>query len=182
MPAIRISPRLLVTIAALAALCAGLVVGEFRHVNSAAAAPVAQAAPTALNQDLSMRLMQAAVAAASQANVKESFSIVDANGNELMMVHGDGANFFTSDIARGKANATAAFGVSGAAWAQSLTQNPGFWGSLSSLGRPLVTAQGSLPIMIDGVRVVAMGASGGSGQQDEDFVRAAFNAVGLTTP
>ena len=129
-----------------------------------------------------MRLVQAAVAAASQNNLRQSFSIVDANGNELMMVHMDGANFFTADIARGKANATAAFGVFGTAWTQSLSQNPGFWGSLSSLGRPIVTAQGSLPIVIDGTRVGAMAASGGTAQQDEDMVRAAFGAVGLSTP
>ncbi len=145
-------------------------------------AAASQPAPTTLNLDLSMRLMQAAVTAANQANVKESFSIVDVNGNELMMAHMDGANFLTPDLAKGKANATAAIGIWGAAWPQRISQNPSFFSSLYGLGRPIVTAQGSIPIMINGVRVGAMGAAGGTSQQDEDFVRAAFNGVGLTPP
>lgn len=183
--------RFLTVLGILAALSVGLVVGSLRPVDQASAnspamalaesrAPRApQASHKSLTTDLSMQLMQAAIDHARQNDLRMSFAVVDASGNAMASVRMDGAGFLTLEIASGKAYATAAFGRPTAALAAAVPQNPTFWNSLTSLGHPIVLAPGALPIIVDDVQVGAMGGSGGTGQQDEDAVRAALDAAGL---
>jgi uncharacterized protein GlcG (DUF336 family) len=189
MVTIRIGLRFLAILGMLTALGIGFFLGSLRPVNLAAASstsgliqvqsPPAQQSGPILTTDLSLQLIQSARDYAHENNLNLSFAIADASGNAKASLRMDGARFITLEIAAGKAYAAAAFGRSTAAISSGFSQNPAFWQSLFSLGHPIVLAQGALPIVVDEVTVGAMGASGGSSQQDEDSVRAALDAAGL---
>ena len=83
----------------------------------------------------------------------------------------DGAGFATAEIAWGKAWTAAAWGLASGALAERIGADPSFAAAVSvaTAGR-FTPRQGALPLPEGG----AVGASGGSSQQDEDVVRAAI--------
>jgi len=124
-------------------------------------------------------MIQGAVTYAREHNYRQSFAVVDAHGNLVATVRMDGARFLTPETARAKAYSSAAYGRPSGMLGQDYHDNPAFWGSLGSLGRPIVPSQGALPILANGVQVGAMGAGGGTSQEDEDAVRAGIAAGGF---
>ncbi len=104
-----------------------------------------------------------------------SFAVVDAGGHLVALHRMDGAAFTTPDIALGKAWTAAAYRAPSAATGEKMRDLPVFSASISVMTHGRFTPQiGGLPIT-DGDEVIgAMGASGGTGQQDEDVVRAAL--------
>ena len=144
-------------------------------------APAGPPTPT-LTMDLALQMIQGAIAYARERNLRMGIAVVDAHGNLVASVRMDGARFLTPETARAKAYASAAYGRPSAALMESYRENPAFWGSLGSLGRPIVPSQGALPIMLGGVQIGAMGCGGGTSQQDEDTVRAGIAAAGLQAP
>jgi len=174
------------------ALLVGIVAGSLRPVALAAAAdraappaallqaPSAQAGPK-ITLDMSARMMRAAIDYAQANNTPSSFVILDAGGHVLGSVRMDGALPFTIEFARGKAFGSAIAGRSSASLNDSYQNNPALWGGAINLGYngPLLPARGALPIVMNGVLVGAMGASGAPAQEDENAVAAALAAVGL---
>ncbi len=104
-----------------------------------------------------------------------SFAVVDAGGHLVALHRMDGAAWTTPDIALGKAWTAAAYRAPSAATGEKMRDLPVFSASISVMTHGRFTPQiGGLPIT-DGDEVIgAMGASGGTGQQDEDVVRAAL--------
>lgn len=135
--------------------------------------------PPALPLELALRMIQGALAYAQECGYRMGLAVVDAHGNLVAAVRMDGARFLTPETARAKAYAAAAYGRSGATMMEAYRDNPAFWGSLGSLGRPIVPSQGALPVLQNGVQIGAMGCGGGTSQQDEDTVRAGIIAAGL---
>jgi uncharacterized protein GlcG (DUF336 family) len=133
-----------------------------------------------LSLDQALQLIQGAVGHAREHGYRMGFAVVDAHGNLLAAARMDGARFLTPETARAKAYASAAYGRPGSALMEAFRENPAFWGMLGSLGRPIVPSQGGVPIFVDGEQVGAMGAGGGSSSEDEETVRAALTAAGLT--
>jgi glc operon protein GlcG len=133
-----------------------------------------------LTMDQALQMIQGAVAKAREQGTRMGIAVVDAHGNLVAAVRMDGARFLTPETARAKAYATAAYGRPGAMLMESYRENPAFWASLGSLGRPIVPSQGSLPIMAGGVQIGAIGCGGGTSQQDEDCARAGITAAGLS--
>ncbi|HLI28319.1 MAG TPA: heme-binding protein [Chloroflexota bacterium] len=171
-------------VVAVLGLVAGLALGTARApVGAAAAAPAAPAEQggTSLNYDQAARLVQAAMEYAQAHNYRMSFVVLDAGGHLLAAGRMDGAHFLTPEIARGKAYAPAATGRSGSAMTESFQANPALWGNAAALGygAPLLPARGALPLFRNGVLLGAMGASGGTAEQDEEAVRAALQALGF---
>ena len=142
------------------------------------AGTVGQGAPT-LTMDDALQMINGAVAYARERGYRMGLAVVDAHGNLLASVRMDGARFLTPETARGKAYASAAYGRPSRLLSEGYKENPAFWGSLGSLGRPIVPSQGALPIMRGDVQVGAMGAGGGTSQEDEDTVRAGIAAGGF---
>src|SRR3712207_3191382 len=101
------------------------------------AAPEGQATPT-LTLDQALQMLQGAIAYARERNYRMGLALVDAHGNLVAAVRMDGARFLTPETARAKAYASAAYGRPSAALMESYRENPAFWGSLGSLGRPIV--------------------------------------------
>jgi uncharacterized protein GlcG (DUF336 family) len=192
MVVIRIGPRGLAFLGMAVALGVGLLIGSLRPVERVVAAPqpapAAEVAPAALAQagprlslEQATRMLAAASAYAHDHNFRMSFAVLDAGGHVIAAARMDGAMPFTAEFARGKAYGAAVSGRSGAALGESYQNNPGLWGNAAGIGYgvPLLPARGSLPIMMNGVLVGGIGASGGPAQEDENAVRAGLVAVGL---
>src|SRR3954471_24061474 len=105
-----------------------------------------------------------------------AFAVVDAGGHLVALQRMDGAPWIAPEVAIGKAWTAAAYGLPSAAQGEKMKELHAFSAAISAATHGRYTPQiGGLPIT-DGDSVIgAMGASGGTGQQDEDCVRAALS-------
>ena len=113
---------------------------------------------------------------AERQELRLSFAVVDAGGHLVASQRMDGAPWITPEVALGKAWTAAAWGTPSAAQGEKMKELHAFSAAISAATHGRFTPQiGGLPITDDGGAVIgAMGASGGTGQQDEDAVRAAL--------
>ena len=107
--------------------------------------------------------------------------VVDESGNVKAAQRDDGASMFRVDVALGKAWAAAAFGVSSRALGERAKENPNFFVSMASTaqGRFLPQAGAVLIKVEDGMIIGAVGASGGSGDEDEEICAHGVATAGL---
>jgi len=108
-------------------------------------------------------------------------AVLDASGHTVALQREDGATPLRVDIAIGKAYAAAGMGVASRVLHQRAQDNPVFFNALasSSLGR-FIPQTGAVAILgPDGALLGAVGASGGTGAQDEAICAAGVNAAGL---
>jgi uncharacterized protein GlcG (DUF336 family) len=105
-----------------------------------------------------------------------AFAVVDEGGHVVALHRMDGAPWIAPEVALGKAWTAAAYRAPSAAQGEKMRELHAFSSALSAATDGRFTPQiGGLPITGDGGAVTgAMGASGGTGQQDEDIVRAAL--------
>ncbi len=193
MVVIRIGPRGLALLGMVLTLGIGLVVGSLRPAELVAAAsrpavppadvlaaPLAQAGPK-ITLEQATRMLAGAIGYARDNNFNQSFAILDAGGHVIASARMDGATLLTIEFARGKAYGTAVSGRPSASLQESYQNNPALWGGAYALGYggPLLPGRGALPVVMNGVLVGAMGASGAPAIEDENAVRAGLAAVGL---
>ena len=137
---------------------------------------------------LSLTLTQAntiiatALATSKDAGYKPmAVAVLDESGNLKAFAREDGASMFRFEVAQGKAWGAVAMGASSRVLGQRAKDNPNFFVSLAA------TAQGKfLPqtgaVLIkdaDGNVLGAVGASGGTGDEDEAICMAGVTAAGL---
>ena len=122
------------------------------------------------------RIVRAAVAKAEEMNVKLSVAVCDETGRLLAFNRMDGAIWLGAYAAEGKAVASAGLGRASSELA-GLAESPVFAALQAMEGGHLVPAQGALPIRKGGELVGAVGASGGTGQEDEDCARAGLESL-----
>ena len=114
-----------------------------------------------------------AEAAAVEMGIGLTCAVVDSRGTLVALARMDNARYFTTDVAVGKARASAAFGAPSGA----LT-NVGALGLGTIIeGGGMLFLQGAVPIMKNGQPVGAMGCSGAASQQDEDAAKAGVAAM-----
>jgi len=109
--------------------------------------------------------------------------VLDHSGHMVALQREDGATMIRNDIALGKAWAAAGLGVASGVLHQRAQGNPVFFNALaaSSHGR-FIPQQGAVAIRdVDGTLLGAVGASGGSGAEDEAICAAGVRAAGLVT-
>ena len=122
------------------------------------------------------RSLQAAKAKALEMGVKLSISVVDERGDLKCMVRMDGAPWRTPYISRGKARASACFGIpSGDLTDRAMT--PVLRAVMEVERGEFVPGQGALPIIRNGELIGAIGGSDGTAQEDEDASRAGVNVL-----
>ena len=123
-------------------------------------------------------LIAAGIEEAGRQDLKLAFAVVDAAGHLVASARMDGAPWIAPEVALGKAWTAAAYRAPSAAQGEKMKELHAFSASISAATGGRYTPQiGGLPITDDGGAVIgAMGASGGTGQQDEDVVRAALTA------
>lgn len=110
-------------------------------------------------------------------------AVLDASGNLKAFAGEDGASMFRFDIARAKAWGAVGMGVSSRALAQRAKDNPNFFVALAATsGGKFLPQPGAVVIKDAGGAVLgAVGASGGTGDEDEEICRAGVAAAGLVS-
>jgi glc operon protein GlcG len=169
----------LATLTAAAAATILLAAGQAFAQQPAPPAPPAAAAPPAPTPGptlaQALKAMDLAKTVADRLNVKLSCVVVDSRGDLVAVTRMDGARYYTTDVARGKALTSATFGRASGEMNQ-FGSTPMFQNFNTAAQGRLYPIQGALPIQKNNATIGAMGCSGASSQQDEDAVRAALAA------
>lgn len=120
--------------------------------------------------------------AATEIGVPMTFAVMDTGGHLVALSRMDGAPWITADVAQGKAWTAAAYGAPSAAQKEKMAPMPNFSSALTAMTAGRYTPQtGAVPVFRDGTLLGALGASGGTGDQDEAACAAAVAATGLST-
>lgn len=108
-------------------------------------------------------------------------AVVDTSGHLIAAQRDDGASMFRFDVAFGKAWGAVAMGCSSATLAARAADNPNFFGALASTSRGRLLAQPGAVLIrsAEGALIGAVGASGGTGEQDAACCAAGVTAAGL---
>src|SRR3954453_1350782 len=121
-------------------------------------------------------LIAAGIEEAERQGLTLAFAVVDAGGHLVALQRMDGTPWIAPEVAVGKAWTAAAYGVPSAAQGEKMKELHAFSAAISAATGGRYTPQiGGLPIPDGDTVIGAMGASGGTGQQDEDCVRAALS-------
>lgn len=131
----------------------------------------------ALSYEQAMKALDAALAKAAEMGIAVAVAVVDEKGFPVALGRMDGARYFTSETATGKAKASALFGNSSGRLAQNV---PGAIAQAASeaTGGRAIFWQGAVPIRIGAELVGAIGASGSTSENDEVVSQAGANALG----
>ena len=107
--------------------------------------------------------------------------VVDAAAQAIAFAREDGASALRLDIAHGKAGAAIGMGVSSRALAVRAKDMPAFFGTIATNAQqPFIPQTGAVLITnAQGDIVGAVGASGGTGDEDEEIVISGIGAAGL---
>lgn len=138
----------------------------------------------------SLTLAQAnTIIAAALAKSKESgfqpmaIAVLDAAGNLKAFASEDGASMFRFDVARAKAWGSVGMGVSSRVLGERAKTNPNFFVSLAATANGKFLPQTGAVVIKDaqGQMLGAVGASGGTGDEDEAICQAGVAAAGLVS-
>lgn len=127
-------------------------------------------------------IINAALAKARASGFKPmGVAVVDAGGNLKAFASEDGASMFRFDVARGKAWGAVGMGVSSRTLAERARDNPNFFVSLASAAQGRFLPQTGAVVIknAQGDVLGAVGASGGTGDEDELICIAGVAAAGL---
>jgi uncharacterized protein GlcG (DUF336 family) len=123
-------------------------------------------------------LIAAGERAAAAEGLALAFAVVDAGGHLVALHRMDGAPWIAPQVALGKAWTAAAYRAPSAAQGEKMAELHAFSAAISAATGGRYTPQiGGLPVFEGDALIGAMGASGGTGRQDEDAVRAALEAA-----
>ena len=136
--------------------------------------------------DLTLAQANQIIAAALQRSTDSGYQpmavvVLDAAGHTKSAQRQDGASMFRIDIASGKAWASIAMGAASRVLTQRAKDLPAFFGALAATGGgKFIPQTGAVLIkQADGSVIGAVGASGGTGDEDEEICIAGIKAVGL---
>lgn len=131
-----------------------------------------------LTAEAAHRAVFAAVAKARDLGVAVNACVVDAGGNQIAFLRGDGAFLPSGQIARDKAYTALGFATASGALYDALAGEPPVLAGI--LAQPGVAAfAGGLPIRVAGTLVGGIGVSGASAEQDETCARAGLTSIGI---
>jgi uncharacterized protein GlcG (DUF336 family) len=134
-----------------------------------------------LTIDEAMTLCSAARDAATDLEVPMSFAVMDPAGHLVAFARMDGAPWVSADVAQGKAWTAAAYGAPSDAQKQKMEPMPNFATAVTAMTHGRYTPQtGAVPVYRDGTLLGALGASGGTGAQDEQVCSTAVEKAGFS--
>ena len=110
-------------------------------------------------------------------------AVLDASGNLKAFASEDGASMFRFDVARAKAWGAVGMGVSSRTLAERAKGNPNFFVALAATADGKFLPQTGAVVIkdADGKVIGAVGASGGTGDEDELICKAGVEAAGLAS-
>jgi uncharacterized protein GlcG (DUF336 family) len=120
-------------------------------------------------------LLEAALAKATEINVPASVAVLDATRELAAFGRQDRAPLLTGEVAVAKAYASASLRQPSGDLADATTPAGPLFGLAHGSSRALVTFAGGFPLIVDGDIVGAVGASGGSLEEDITIARAALD-------
>lgn len=129
-------------------------------------------------------IIEGALAHRQDAKIKPlAVVVLDASGNVVAAQREDNASMFRMDIALGKAWGAAAMGCSSRALGNRAKDNPAFFTTLAATakGRFLPQTGAVLIVGDNGAILGAVGASGGTGEEDEACCIKGIEAAGMQT-
>lgn len=129
------------------------------------------------------QIVAAALAKSKERGFKPmGIAVLDAAGNLKVYASEDGASMFRFDVARAKAWGAVGMGVSSRALAERAKDNPNFFVSLAATAQGKFLPQTGAVVIrnAQGEVIGAVGASGGTGDEDELICVAGVQAAGLT--
>jgi len=134
-----------------------------------------------LTHDQALSLLAAARTESERVGIPMSFAVMDPYGHLVASLRLDGAPWISAEVAQGKAWTSAAYGMPSAGQKTKMDPLPNFAGALTEMTHGKFTPQpGAVPVFDGGRLLGAIGASGGTGQEDEDVCSAAVQAAGLS--
>jgi uncharacterized protein GlcG (DUF336 family) len=128
--------------------------------------------------DRGLELLAAVRIEAERRSLALAMCVVDGGGNVIASARMDGAALGAMQLAVGKAYTAVLWGTRSGYFMQSTQPGGDDWGFNATDPRIVVYA-GGVPLLVDGVLVGGLGASGGTAVQDEECVEAAARAVGF---
>jgi glc operon protein GlcG len=131
-----------------------------------------------LSLEDAQRVLAAGLAQAESIGAAVSVAVVDARGDLVTLARMEGAGYAAAEIARGKAQAAAMFGLPSQAY-QEMATAPIMQRINELSGGTVVFFQGGAPIKRDGVVIGGIGASGFASQPqyDEETSQAGADAL-----
>jgi len=128
-----------------------------------------------LTLEVASRYLEKAQAKAREMGVSMSFAVLDAAGHLVALHRMDKAPWLSAEIAQGKAYTSAAFRAPSHSIAERLGALPMFTTAITvtTHGR-FMPQMGGLPIKFGDELVGAIGASGGTGEQDLQVIQEAI--------
>ena len=139
---------------------------------------------TTLTLDQANRIISAALAASREAGYKPmGIAVLDDAGQLKAFAREDGASMFRFEVAQAKAWGAVGMGASSRVLGQRAKDNPNFFVSLAATanGKFLPQTGAVLIKNAEGQVLGAVGASGGTGDEDEAICMAGVAAVGLVS-
>jgi uncharacterized protein GlcG (DUF336 family) len=130
------------------------------------------------------QIIQAALAKSKEKGFKPmGVAVLDAAGNLKAFASEDGASMFRFDVARAKAWGAIGMGVSSRVLGQRAKDNPNFFVALAATADGKFLPQTGAVLIKDaaGNLLGAVGASGGTGDEDEEICMAGVQAAGLVS-
>jgi uncharacterized protein GlcG (DUF336 family) len=130
------------------------------------------------------QIIAAALAKSKEQGYKPmGIAVLDAAGNLKAFASEDGASMFRFDIARAKAWGAVAMGISSRKLAERAKDNPNFFVSLAATSDGKFLPQAGAVVIKDaqGNVIGAVGASGGTGEEDELICMTGVQAAGLAS-
>ncbi|WP_298929499.1 heme-binding protein [uncultured Ramlibacter sp.] len=127
-------------------------------------------------------IISAALAASKTAGYKPmGIAVLDEGGNLKAFAREDGASMFRFEVAQAKAWGAIGMGVSSRTLGQRAKDNPNFFVSLAATAGGKFLPQTGAVLVKDaaGNVIGAVGASGGTGDEDEAICLAGVSAAGL---
>jgi len=128
------------------------------------------------------QIITAALAASREAGYKPmGIAVLDEGGALKAFAREDGASMFRFEIAQAKAWGAAGMGVSSRALSDRAKGNPNFFVALAATAHGKFLPQPGAVVIMDaaGQVIGAVGASGGTGDEDEAICIAGIIAAGL---
>ncbi|GAA1407932.1 hypothetical protein AUR04nite_13450 [Glutamicibacter uratoxydans] len=122
-------------------------------------------------------LINAARAAAAQAEVPVSITVLDAGGHLLAFRRDDRALLISGETSTAKAYTALQLNSATAELTELVKPEGPFHSLPTALGKPLLFIGGGIPVHRDGVLIGAIGLGGGSPEQDHGFAEAALRAL-----
>jgi uncharacterized protein GlcG (DUF336 family) len=130
--------------------------------------------------DLAQGILASVREAAAREGIALAMAVCDRAGNLVTFARMDGAVLGATELAVNKAHTAALWEMRSGEFQRSTQPDGADWGLNTSAGGRIVVYAGGVPVHVGGALVGAVGASGGTGEQDEACVLEALAKHGLT--